>query len=448
MTARRPVLLAALLVVCSLVAAVPAGPASAAPPPEAVCGVCGDGLESAADDAGLALTVERGAATIDVRDNGTGHWHARVRIDGDAADRLRANETLRERVVRASLDRRTVVDDPRNLRTRVENATLVVDFDVAGVAHRGAGGVVLVDLLDWRTRAAGLRLDADELRIRGPNGTAVTRAPPGATAEGRSVVWRSADSDGFGGDTRLAFARSDGVVAQSLTTIAIVAYGVALAGPGVVPLGVIPAVALCGAVLGLRRWGGALPAVDPGLVAKGIAGGGVVVAAVASVALVASALLDATVAESVASFAALYALVAGAALMLDRPSPRVALGWTLGATAVVAAVASVVSVVAFQTALLSIPVALWFPLGRALGSDRWVTGFVAGALALSPFGAAVFFHPPASAAIALLGSLFTTIPWAAATVCFGVPLYLLGRELGRDGTVTGGTSPATRDPSV
>ncbi|WP_436927874.1 hypothetical protein [Halosimplex amylolyticum] len=448
MAALRPVVLTVLLLGCSLLAAVPVGPASAAPPPEAICGVCGDGFESAAPDAGVPLTVERGVATIDVRGNGTGHWHARVRVDGGAADRFAANETLRERVVRASLDRRTVVDDPRNLRTRVENDTLVVDLDVAGVAHRGTGGVVLVDLFDWRTRSAGLRFDADELRIRGPTGTAVTQAPSGGTVDGRSVVWSSTESAGFGGDTHLAFAPSDGVVAQGLTTVAIVGSGVGLAGPGVVPLGALPALALAGAVLALRRWDRALPTVDARLLATGIAGGGAVAAAVASVSLVTSLLLEAPVAETVASFAALYALVAVGALVLDRPSPRVALGWTLGAAALVAAATSAVSIVAFQTALLSIPAALWFPLGRARGVDRGTAAFVAVVLVLSPFGAAVLFHPPASAILALLGSLFTTIPWAAATVCFGVPLYLLGREYGRTGRGAGQVGPSSRQPSA
>ena len=64
-----------------LVSVAVAGPASAAPPPEAVCGVCGDGLADAAADAGVPLTVERGAATIRIREDGVGHWDARVRID-------------------------------------------------------------------------------------------------------------------------------------------------------------------------------------------------------------------------------------------------------------------------------------------------------------------------------------------------------------------------------
>lgn len=162
------------------------------------------------------------------------------------------------------------------------------------------GGVVLVDMLDSRTRRAALRVDADELRISGPNGTAVTRAPAGATVEDGTAVWRP--------DQR-----------------------------------------------GAR-----------------LSGGGVVVAGAGALSLALSLGLDTAVAETLVAFSTLYALVAAGALTMDRPAPRVALGWTLAAAVLVGAVASVRSVVAFQTVLLSVPALLWFPLGRARGLDRAV----------------------------------------------------------------------------
>jgi hypothetical protein len=441
MTASRSARLVAVagLLVCAPLAAVAVGPATAAPPPGAVCGVCGDGLVDAAESEGLPLTVEYGAATIRVREDGSGRWHARVRVDDRAADRLAANSMLRERVVRASLDRRTVVDDPRNLHTDVANDTLVVTFDRPGVAHRSLGGVVLVDLLDPRARRAGLDFDADRLRIEGPNGTVVSRTPPSATVEDGAVVWRPTDEEpGLGSDTRLAFASTDGPAARGLTTVGFVAFGVALAEPGALALGVAPAVLLGALLLAVRRWGGELPAVDPSPLAKGVAGGGAAVAVLAGGALAGSVLLDAAVAETVATFAALYALVAAGAIVLDRPSARAALAWTLGASALAALAASTVSVVALQTALLSVPAALWFPLGRARGRDRTVTAVVALALVVSPFGAAVLYTPSASPLPGVLLSVFTTVPWAAATVAFGFPLYLLGRGTGGDGEPVAG----------
>jgi len=439
MTARRSALLVgvAALLVCSPLVAV--APASGAPPPDAICGVCGPGLADAAEDAGVALTVEHGAATIRVRENGSGQWKARVRVDDAAADRLAANATLRERIVRASLDRRTVVDDPRALRTKVANDTLVVAFDQSDVAHESLGGVVLVDLLDPRARRAGLDFDADELRIEGPNGTVVSRAPPSATVEDGSVVWRADDEDpGLWGDTRLAFGPTDGPITRGATTVGFVAFGVGLAEPSALALGVVPAVLLGGAVLALRRWGAMLPDIDPEFAAKVIAGGGAAVAVLAGGALAGSALLDAAVAETVATFAALYALVATGAMGPTRSSARPALARTLGVSALVAFAASTVSVVALQTALLSVPAALWFPLGRALGHDRAVTGLVGLSLVAAPFGAAVLYVPSASPLLGVLLSVFTTVPWAAATVAFGVPLYLLGRGLDDDGD-PGGT---------
>ncbi|WP_415380830.1 hypothetical protein [Halosimplex sp. TS25] len=449
MTARRPVLLVALLLVCSLGAAVSVGPATGAPPPEAVCGVCGDGFESAAADAGVPLTVERGAATIDVRGNGTGHWHARVRIDGDAAGRLEANETLREQVVRASLDRRTVVDDPRNLRTSVENDTLVVDFDAADVAHEGLGGVVFVDLLDPRTRRSGLDLEADELRIEGPNGTVVSRAPASGTVDGGAVVWRSEDVDpGLWGDTRLAFAPSNDPSARALTTLGFVAFGVGLAEPSTLVLGVAPALALGVLFLVVGRWGGELPTVDPSRLGKAIAGGGAVVAAVAVGSLAGLDLIAPAVAEAAFTFASLYALVGGFALTTVHPTARTTLAWTLGAALAVAVIVSPMSIDAVRTALLSIPAVLWLPFGRAHGRDRRVSAFVVLTLLVAPFGAALLYAPISSPLLGLLLSLLTTVPWAAATVCFGFPLYLLGRGLDLEARPTDGTDPATRDPSV
>jgi hypothetical protein len=434
---RRPALVAAaILVVLPAVATV--GPATAAPPPQELCGICGPEFEYEAAERGVPLTVEHSTATIDVDRSGTGHWHARVRIDEGSADRLAANATLRERVVTETYAHgRTVVDGPRNLQTRVENDTLVVDFDVSNVAHRSVGGVVLVDLLDPRTRRSTVQIGADELRIGGPNGTAVTRVPTGATVEDESVVWRPDDPGiGLSGDTGLAFAATDGPLAQSATTVAFVGYGFSLAGFGVVPLGVLPALVLGGAVLGLRRWDHTLPRPDTGTVAIVIVGGSAVVAAVGAVSTVWPVVLERSLAQTLAAFAGLYALVAAGALALDCPSPRVALGWALAASAVVAAVASVVSVDALQSALLSFPVALWYPLGRARGRDHVVVRLVTSGLVLTPFGAAVFVGALNSPLLTLLASLLTTVPWAAGTVLFGVPLYLLGREPDEDGDHT------------
>jgi len=432
MESRRLALVAAaILVFLPVVAAV--GPATAAPPPQELCGVCGPEFEYEAAERGVPLTVEDSTATIDIDRSGTGHWHARVRTDDESADRLAANATLRERVVTETYAHgRTVVDDPRNLQTRVENDTLVVDFDVSSVAHRGVGGVVLVDVLDPRTRRSIIQIGADELRIDGPNGTAVTRAPAGATVEHGSVVWRPDDPGiGLSGDSSVAFAATDGPLAQSATTVAFVGYGFTFAGP-VVPLGVAPALAFGTAVLGLRRWGSTLPSLDGVSVATVCVGTAAVIAAVGAVSTVWPVVLEPSIAQAVAAFASLFALVAGGALVLDSPSPRVALGWTLAASAVVAAVASAVSVVAFRAALLSVPAALWFPLGRAHRRDPLVTRIVVSALVLAPFGAAALFGTPRSLLYALLGSLVTTLPWAAGTVLFGVPLYLLGRGLDRD----------------
>lgn len=449
MSLRRPLLVAVVTLLClGPVAPAALGPASAAPPPEAVCGVCGPGLAEAADRAGVAVTVERGTATIRLSENGTGHWDARVRLDDAGADRLAANASLRERVVRASLDRRTVVDDPLNLHTSVANDTLVVDFDVRDVAHRSLGGVVLVDMLDPRARRAGLRLDADELRIEGPNGTVVSRAPASGSVEDGAVVWRSDDdSSGFHGDTRLAFAPSDGSSARVLTTVGFVAFGIGLAEPSALVLGVLPALGFSVLLLGLRRWRDELPTIDPSRLGTVITGGSVAAGLVALGSLLGLDLVAPAVAETVLVFGMLYGAVGGLAAGRE-PSPRAALAWTLLAVLSVATLASTVSIVALQTALLSIAAVLWFPLGRAHGCDRRVATVVAVTLLAAPFGAAVLYAPSATPLFGLLVSLFTTVPWAGATVAFGLPLYLLARapDAAMDSVNDSGRrTPATTD---
>lgn len=424
------VAIVAILVLVPVLTASAVGPTVAAPPPEELCGVCGPALEGEASEVGVALTVEHSSATIDVVEGGTGHWHARVRLDDAAATRVAQNATLREHVVRETYAHgRTVVDEPRDLQTSVENDTLVVDFDLPNVAHESVGGAVLVDLLDYRTRRAGIRVVADELRIRGPEGTAVTRSPPGATVEDGAVSWRT-DRDGVAlhGDTRLAFAPSDGPIAQGATTLALVGYGIYLAGTGVFFLAALPVIGFAAGLLALHRWHDTLPAFDGTRIVTGIVGGGAVAAAVGTVAWILALVVDPLVAETVTVFAVLYGLVGAGALLLDRPSPRLSLAWTVGTALLVAVATSPVSNGAFQTALLSVPTVLMFPLGRARGRDRTLTQLLSVAFVASPVGAAVLYHPPASPVFALLGSLITTVPWAAATLLFGFPLYLVGRD--------------------
>jgi len=431
MKLRQPpvVALLAVLVFSPVLAAAAVGPTAGAPPPEELCGVCGPEFEAEAADAGVALSVEHSAATIAVGQDGTGHWHARVRIDETSATRLAENATLREHLVRETYAHgRTVVDDPRDLRTSVENGTLVVDFDVPKAAHRSLGGVVLVDLLDPRTRRAAIRVDADELRITGPDGTAVTRSPQRSTVEDGSVVWQP-DEGGVGlhGDTRLAFAPTNGPLAQSATTVAIVAFGLTLVESTVFLLAAIPAAGLALGLVALHRWHDTLPPVDSGRAATWLVGVGTAGATVGALSWTFALFVDSAVAGTVTVFAAMSALVAAGILLLDRPSPRATLAWTVASALVVTAAASLVSVVAFRTALLSVPAVCFLPLGRAQGRDAPVTWLVTGALLLAPIGAAAIVHPPRIPLFALLWSLFTTVPWAGATLLCGFPLYLAGR---------------------
>lgn len=473
----RALVVTGLLVVTVVLAGLPVAPSSAAPPPAEVCGVCGDELSTAGPQLGVPLNVEHSIANVTVREDGSGHWYARVWITGSAADRLAANASLRERVVREALaDDRTAVDDPRNLRTRVEGSTLVVDFDVPDVAHRSVGGVYLVDFLTAEYHDRNLQIDADTLRIRGPNGTVVTRAPAGATVETDSVVWNPAGRNyGLDGDARLAFAGTDGPLANVATTFAITADGVAFAGPAVLVVGGVPAVVL-GCILWLLRTGrGPLPGYDPTVLAQGIT---TLAAAVAALGLLAvlwptiagtSVVLGGPILVTVVVFSALYGLVAAAPLVLDgrsavrsggrsgdRSGDRsggrsgdLSIGllaaWSVGAGILVALVAATASADALGAALLSIPTALFLPLGRAHGKRGPLTAALAAGLLLAPLGAAVVLFPAGG----LLSVVFLTagiaLPWAFATALFGLPLYVLGTGLG-DGVDDRPRPPSTPSP--
>lgn len=435
--------LAAVLVLAPVVlAGLPLAPAAAAPPPVEVCGVCGDQLSTIGPQEGVPMNVEYSVANISVRDDGSSHWHARVWITDSAARRFEANASLREHVVRTTLeDGRTAVEAPRNLRTRIDGSTLVVDFDVENVAHRSVGGVWLVDFLTSSYHGRTLEIDADTLRVRGPNGTVVARAPESARVRTGSVVWRPAGGDmALDGGDRLAFAGTDGVVAQFATTLAITLDEVTLAGPWLLFVGGVPAVVLGGGLWLLRTERVSLPSPDPTVLAQGIVALGAGIAGLGALSMTLEFLFGTAVvgggslAVSVAVFSGLYALVAAGATVLDAPSVGRSVAWTLGAGAVVVLVAGVVSADAFAVALYSLPVTLFFPLGRARDADRrWTRAIVAGVL-LSPFALALVIFPFDGWLTQVVLTVALLLPWAFATAALGLPLYLLGHGVdGADG---------------
>jgi len=426
------------------VVALAAGPATAAPPPQELCGVCGDELERTAEEKDIPLTVEHSTATITVGEGGTGHWHARVRLSSTAAERLAANATLRESLVRETLDRRTVVDDPRNLATGVENDTLVVDFDVPGVA-RDRLGVSLVTFAPLEGVEGTVTVVADRLVVRGPDGTVPTHVPADATANESAVVW----VDGGLADIGPAIAFADaGPAGTPATSVALVLDAGSRVGPGTLLVGGVPALVFV-AVLGLLvAVDDRLPAVSP-TTATGIAVGlGFGVTAFAALGA-AFGTLDTALLAPLTVAAGLYAVVGVAPLVLNDPSTRQVCAWVSGAVCLAALLGAAVSAQALRAALVTAP-AVWFlPLGYAR-SNRRLQGALATVLVVFPFLVATQSGPGERWFDAIVLTVMVALPWAVLTVVLGGVLYLAGRTVSasRSGENVADVIPFGTDPGA
>jgi hypothetical protein len=405
-----------------VVLAVAAAPATAAPPPQELCGVCGDELERTAEEIGVPLTVEHSTATISVDDEGDGHWHAQVRLSPTATERLAGNETLRTELVHGALDHRTVVDDPRNLETRIENDTLVVDFDVVGVASDRLG-VSLVTFASAEGVEGSVTVVADRLTVRGPEGTVPTHVPADATANEAAVIWVDGGLAGTG--PAIAFAGAGGVVGSVATSVALVLDAGSRVGPGTLFVGGIPALVFVGAVGLLVALGNRLPDVRPKRaagVAVGLAFGVTALAGFAAT----FGTLDATLFTPLAVAAGLYAVVGGAPLVLADLSTRQACAWVAGAVCLAALVGAAVSAQALRAVLVTAPAVCFLPLGAGR-SDRRVRAALATVLGVLPILAATQAGPGEMWFDAVVLTVFAALPWAVVTVALGTVLYLAGR---------------------
>ncbi|MFD1644945.1 hypothetical protein [Haloarchaeobius litoreus] len=246
MSLHRSGVVAALTLLALAAVALPAtAPVTAAPPPEAVCGLC-------TDDA-LDGGVERSEVVVRVQDDGTANWTVRATLDERTADELRDAPAERRDRVRDELTRRTVVDEVASLETRVEDRTLVATFTSADFAHSGLGGVVVADGLFPSHEAAGVTVHADRLAVHGPDGTAPTLVPDTATVEGDAIVWT--EQTGIGSETYLAFGADGGVVATGASYLAV---GMAVVGrslAGVLSVVAVPTLLFAAVLAGLFRDG-------------------------------------------------------------------------------------------------------------------------------------------------------------------------------------------------
>lgn len=194
-----------LLVVALVLSLTVVGATAASPPPEPLCGVCGDSLTESAADHGVGLSTGESHLSIRIAENGSAHWRGRVELRS-GADALRENDRRRRSIVRDSVDR-SAMDGP-GVRSTVVNGTLVVTYRDSDFARRSAGAVVVDSLT-----SPYLTARADTIVVHAPPGYRPANRPTGtATTNDSAVVWSGGpDEVGFE-PTYLAFVPTETLV--------------------------------------------------------------------------------------------------------------------------------------------------------------------------------------------------------------------------------------------
>jgi len=454
------VALPAFLAVTLLFAAIP--PALASPQPDPVCGACGPPFEGAADEEGLTVNVTNSTATVHVHANGSATWVVTNRVNNAAADRLRADSAMLDRIA----DRAAtsgwgspgghVDDDAEFTSASINDQTVTIRYLDTKAGQRHAG-VLVVDYLHSEGVGGGWMINADRFTIVGPPGTTVVNDPRAAIdreyapanavpiVDRRRVTWHGSTQDAYRaifrddvyvvfGDAGTPAWRVDAALALATAPIwidnvqtfvfpAVVVYGVLLLGVAVATRRFAPADA------------------DPDPLAKGVT-------ALGGIGVVAGLLAPAVGHPGwFAGVAAVY-LVTGIAAVV-RPAAFRSPRWTLGvgiaslvgATAVLGGSSliegsfgfafgaygnSFVSTLRGGIAHLPLTVAPAFGValaaGGPFGSRRAQLGAFAGALVSLAIAGGVFV-PIASRPFGLI--IIFTIGAAVLAALFGLPLAVL-----------------------
>ncbi|WP_200530553.1 hypothetical protein [Halorubrum sp. LN27] len=192
----RPRTIAAAAAVLLLAAGIAAAPtADARAPPTPVCGVCD--LDRTAPD-GTAVVAGESALTVTLHGNGSTTWEAEVDLAA-GGDALAANESLRRAV--ASEAARDGISDPRDVESRIDGNTLLVEYRDPNATERHLGVVVFTPLtpaapsVPFVIGGEGARyLGADRVTVRGAPGWEVRGDSAAADSDGR-LVWTRDEAD-------------------------------------------------------------------------------------------------------------------------------------------------------------------------------------------------------------------------------------------------------------
>ncbi|GAA0273301.1 hypothetical protein [Halobacterium noricense] len=430
MAPRRTVALpvVALVVVLALVA----GGTAATPPPEDVCGACGESFESAADAAGEPVTVVESSLDVHVRANGSARVVVENELAGDGAARVANHSDAVVTALASEADGLAPVPEAATLS--VDGSRVSITYTDPDFGHTSVGGVVLADAL--RDTPTGWEVDTDTVRLHAPDGYTIT-----AGASGDAVAtWRAGDSVD---DDFVAFAPDGGVVSTVATEVAI---GVEVL-PGLLANAAlvlaVPVVVLAGL---LRGFGALVDRVgtpdDTERVGVAFAAAGTLVALVAFVGGTVNAYFP--LVGTTALCTALTAVAVGALTASGRlDDTRVLTAAAVGTALALGVLGAVVG------AYTHPEVASW-TVGRALSAGLlaahvW-TFAVVGATrterasewgrirtAVVPLVAVV---APLAGVVALLGPgalfWFLLVAWVVLLAVFGLPAYWLGAALAAD----------------
>lgn len=209
-------------------------PATARPPPRDVSGFAGgfDGGQYQPYDY-PASNVSNVTLTVAVSANGTSAWTERATLTNpEAADALRANETLRRAVVASRFDHR-FARDTGALHSRVRGDTLVVTYRLAGVVHRASGsGLLLAPFADYRNVYEPGRAD---VTIHAPAGYRVVSHPAAMASAGDALRWNATTGAGDAGVSPglVTFAPASAALPELRAELAVLAtYGLSTLGIG------------------------------------------------------------------------------------------------------------------------------------------------------------------------------------------------------------------------
>ncbi|SFS35360.1 hypothetical protein [Halostagnicola kamekurae] len=433
------VVLGIAVVLLFTVAFVPIG--SPAPPPEGVCGICGDDFEWAAEQNGVNTSVGESDLEIRVDADGNSEWRATATLNRTAAAQFEENRTALERAVTRTYSHSGIVgDEVENLSTTLEDRTLTVAFAVDDSTHQYPGGVIVFDEFTQSPPTTDVYVNADTFTITGPSGTTVTHAPPGGTIAENRATWTSESDQEYEGpelgrEPTVAFAPDDGLVSKAATSGALEVHSFGLIESELREFAQLPTGLLGLAAAGLLLVGNRLPR----SLARGRTttrwvgvGTGLYVAFTGLTGVIAGDFWTvlATVGITLAPQTFLTAVTALLADFVgantDRNVSRIAavavVAWT-GALIVGAPLSA--KLVFFAGPLIFLPFGV---LSGAKHPARFLFPFVA---ALGPIVAGLALVPQIGIAI-ISSTMFAGI--FLITALLGVPLFTIGHRFGRTAT--------------